>query len=235
MKKRSVLSAIVVFLLLISVNVSIAKIGSESLSEKNQNSVLEIKYEEIPQTLNGSLRLIGDFNQDSKVRFDDLLDVLTNWGLNNLEYDEDGDGSVGQSDLKILLENWGEGRMLKADIFHSQKDGHCRVTEDEVQIVQNHIGANLTTTQARLSDLDQDGAITENDVLLMETQRALAFAGGYGTDIREDLNCDGVVTQKDVKLVYALWGQKDYAHSWADITGDSMVDEQDLEEVENAM
>ena len=51
---------------------------------------------------------ISDLDEDGITGFNDLLDVLSNWGpCVGCPQDLDGDDVVGFSDLLIVLSNWG--------------------------------------------------------------------------------------------------------------------------------
>lgn len=50
----------------------------------------------------------GDVNQDDQVSFEDLIQILANWGVcDNCEADVDGDDIVGFSDVLAVLTGWG--------------------------------------------------------------------------------------------------------------------------------
>lgn len=207
-----------------TVNVNAWPENSEDQDPSNNKLSLTFNVRDI-------ILLIGDFDGNEIISTVDLLALLGNWGTNSALYDEDGSGVVDRADLQMLLANWGEGRMLRGDIVHLGVLSHCRINSEELTIVLANIGNPMDNYLSRLADLDNDGHVTEKDVELMIIQADLSQSLGYGTSYREDLNCNGVMDNKDAKILNLLWGPKDYNDTWADVNGDGTVNVLDLLEL----
>lgn len=63
--------------------------------------------ERVVEIVGPAARVPGDVDGDGTVGPSDLFLLLGNWGATNSPVDADGDGAVGPSDLFVLLGNWG--------------------------------------------------------------------------------------------------------------------------------
>ena len=129
----------------------------------------------------------ANFNGDDEgVACFDLTFLQGNWGDCTCEGDADGDGVVGPSDQKIVLETWGND--CSADL-----DQNGVIDGNDIDALQCQWG-----TDDPAADLDGDGTVGIADL----TQALAAF----GTLCLGDVNRDGGVNIADLTTVLANWG-----------------------------
>lgn len=105
-------------------------------------------------------RVLGDLNCDHFVGQDDLDMLLDKWG-EHCDYgnpaDQSGDGLVGQGDMDVILDNWGAQFPPPGDI-----DGDGSVGQSDLDAVLDKWGQEAADGDP--ADLDGDGTIGQGDL-----------------------------------------------------------------------
>ena len=121
--------------------------------------------------------------------------------------DKDGDGSVGTTDLNLLLGAWGTSEP-RCD-FNGDGDVGCFDLE--------YLLGNWGPCPTCLGDLDGDGVVGSADLAIL--------LGTWGNDCRVDLDQDGDIDQDDIDAFLCLWGT---SGPLGDFDGDGNVGTADL-------
>lgn len=101
----------------------------------------------------------GDFNGDGKVSFADLVVLAQHYGKTSAlpsEGDANLDGVVNFADLVILAQHYNKGGV-------GDLDGDGKVTNADVQIVQNNLGHQLPVLSPITASLPYDSGISASD------------------------------------------------------------------------
>jgi hypothetical protein len=106
----------------------------------------------------------GDVNGDWVVNDADIDLIEATFGEAWPQADIDGNGTVGQSDISLLLNNYGIGTGQQ---FDGDIDINCAVDSQDHQLVLAAMGTNFAP-----ADIDGDGTVGLSDFLLVQ--------GNYG-------------------------------------------------------
>lgn len=123
--------------------------------------------------------IFGDFDGDGSVGATDLGMLLSAYGKKGGMEDINRDGKVNDQDLNILLANWGDvsGRVKKEYTTHD------------------------------FGDVNGDGNVDISDLSQVLSDWGQKTGDIAKSTTNSDLNGDGIVNEQDLKLVLGYWGQ----------------------------
>lgn len=169
--------------------------------------------------------LLGDIDADYDVDLDDRNILEANpAGLPGKFLDLDRNGVIDVGDLNVLDSQL--GKKLRAPSDFTQDNV---IDGADFSIIANHWMS--TVTQFQDGDATGDSLVNRDDILVFESNRIDSLKGQPVRQIAGDANFDGVVSTAD----FQLWADNLFRndvpapyYSQGDVTGDNVVDLQDL-------